>query len=162
MLDLNLPRVRGTDIYHELRAHAVTANVPIVVCTGVDPVPHLPGATILRKPCSPERLIAAVQRALRPQQRAWLYVREEQSVRLVRTGGDGGGPMRLCVYGPGEASAVFEDTETMSVATRQAAIQRTLVAEGFRLVPLVWGDRRGSKDRWATPPGRSPDRRRRE
>lgn len=64
VLDLDLPQVSGADIYTELRAHAATRDVPVLICTGVDTVPDLPDAIVLRKPCAPEQLIIAVETAL--------------------------------------------------------------------------------------------------
>ena len=48
VLDLNLPRLPGTIVYDELRAHAKTIRIPIVVVTSTYSVPELVGATILR------------------------------------------------------------------------------------------------------------------
>jgi DNA-binding response OmpR family regulator len=158
VLDLDLPRVSGVDIYKELRAHAVTHSVPIVVCTGSDAAADLPGATILRKPCAPDQLIATVERALRSQQRARLFVRGEESVRVVMEAGSEG-RLQLAVYGPGTASAVFYDTDALGCAVRQAGIERALMAEGYEKVPLFFADRRSGSDRRIIPRA-SPDRRR--
>lgn len=159
VLDLDLPRVSGVDVYKELRAHVATHSVPIVVCTGSDAAADLPGATILRKPCLPEQLIATVERALRSQQRAWLFVRGEESVRVVRESG-GEGRLQLAVLGPGTARAVFYDTDALGCAIRQTAIERTLLAEGYEKLPLFFADRRSGSDRRLIPRAAPPDRRR--
>lgn len=64
VLDLNLPRLHGSTLYNELRRQPLTANLPIVVVTGVDPVPQLAGALVLRKPCHIDVLIGALERVL--------------------------------------------------------------------------------------------------
>lgn len=64
VLDLNLPRLRGEVLYNELRHQPLTARIPVVVVTGVDPTPELPGATVLRKPCEIDVLIDALEVAL--------------------------------------------------------------------------------------------------
>lgn len=65
VLDLNLPRVPGLVLFEEVRAHAHTQDVPIIVVTGMEPVPRLPGAKILIKPLHPELLVLAVEQSLR-------------------------------------------------------------------------------------------------
>ena len=64
VLDLNLPRLHGRTLYNELRHQPLTAAIPVVVVTGVDPAPELPGALVLRKPCGVDELLRALERAL--------------------------------------------------------------------------------------------------
>ena len=64
VLDLDLPDVSGVDIYAELRAHADTHDIPVVICTGLEAVPEFPGATLLRKPCAPDQLLEVVRELL--------------------------------------------------------------------------------------------------
>jgi CheY-like chemotaxis protein len=64
VLDLNLPRLHGQTLYNELRHQPLTAGIPVVVVTGIDPAPKLPGAMVLRKPCEIDVLIGALERAL--------------------------------------------------------------------------------------------------
>jgi CheY-like chemotaxis protein len=64
VLDLNLPRLRGETLYNELRHQPLTSAIPVVVVTGVDPTPDVPGATVLRKPCEIDALIEALEVAL--------------------------------------------------------------------------------------------------
>lgn len=68
VLDLNLPRLHGQILYNELRHQPLTASIPIVVVTGVDPAPELPGAMVLHKPCGIDELIGALERALTPEE----------------------------------------------------------------------------------------------
>ena len=65
VLDLNLPRLHGETLYHELRHQPFTSGIPVVVVTGIDPVSELPGATVLRKPCDIDALIGALETAMR-------------------------------------------------------------------------------------------------
>jgi DNA-binding response OmpR family regulator len=68
VLDLKLPRLDGRTLYNELRHHPLTAGIPVVVVTGVDPTPEVPGALVLRKPCGIAELIGALERALTPEE----------------------------------------------------------------------------------------------
>jgi len=155
ILDLNLPRVPGTMIYEELRAHSETANIPIVVVTGMYSVPDMPGATILRKPVSAEELTRTVIRMLERRRREWLFASGSDSVRIVRIE-EGMEQVRLIICGPGSATLVYWDADAQSGFRRQQAIERNLVAQGYRLVP---SDRRSGRDR-RTLPRETPDRRR--
>jgi DNA-binding response OmpR family regulator len=71
VLDLDLPRCPGTDVYQELRSHAKLSNIPVLVITGIDTIPPLEGATVLRKPVSLEQ----IQRVLRKvvEQKRWVH-----------------------------------------------------------------------------------------
>ena len=66
ILDLELPRVSGWDVYQELRATGTTQRMPIIIVTGND----LKGidardlAAFLPKPVDPFRLVSAVDSAL--------------------------------------------------------------------------------------------------
>lgn len=66
ILDLNLPRLHGQAFYKVVRSQPHTSGVPVVVVTGVDPIPEMPDATVLRKPCDIDQLIDALDRALAP------------------------------------------------------------------------------------------------
>src|SRR5688572_32570017 len=67
VLDLDLPRVGGRDVYRELAANPATAHVPIIVVTGT----HLTEAEVkefscvLRKPIHTEALIHEVEKCVR-------------------------------------------------------------------------------------------------
>ena len=67
VLDLGLPLLGGRDVYRELRAHANTTNVPIVLATGSDTSDLDPSdfVCILKKPFDSDRLVAAVDDCLR-------------------------------------------------------------------------------------------------
>jgi CheY-like chemotaxis protein len=62
VLDLGLPRLSGFSVRQEIAAHAVTRQIPIVVVTGSTmDLGHLDVSCVLRKPVTPEELIAAVE-----------------------------------------------------------------------------------------------------
>ena len=58
----------GRTLYNELRHQPLTAGIPVVVVTGVDPTPEVPGDLGLRKPCGIDELIGALERALTPEE----------------------------------------------------------------------------------------------
>ena len=64
VLDLELPRLGGRDVHKELQARRDMPKIPIVVVTGGDTTGLDPRdfACILRKPISPDELVAAVER----------------------------------------------------------------------------------------------------
>ena len=66
VLDLNLPRVPGRMLYDELRASARMRSIPVVVVTGMEPAPHLPGTTVLIKPVPGDELVRVIQAQLGP------------------------------------------------------------------------------------------------
>src|SRR5918999_1675709 len=156
ILDLNLPRVPGTMVYEELMAHSETANIPIVVVTGMYGVPDMPGALVLRKPVSAEELTRTVARILERRRRDWIFVCGTESVRIIRIE-EGVQQVRLIVSGPAGATAVYWDADAQSGHKRQQAIEQGLVAQGYRLLP---SDRRRGRDRRAmsrlTPERRRP------
>src|SRR5688572_2104598 len=67
VLDLDLPRVSGRDVYRELKASPTTWQVPIIVVSGRETSDLNPDhfACILRKPISADELIRAIQDCLR-------------------------------------------------------------------------------------------------
>lgn len=67
VLDLDLPRVSGRDVYGELKATPSTGQIPIIIVSGREASDLSPDhfACILRKPISADELIAAVQNCLR-------------------------------------------------------------------------------------------------
>jgi DNA-binding response OmpR family regulator len=145
ILDLNLPRVPGTMVYDELMAHSETANIPIVVVTGMYGVPDMPGALILRKPVSAEELTRTVTRILERRRRDWIFVSGSDSVRIIRIE-EGVQQVRLIVCGPAGATAVYWDADAQAAHKRQRSIEQSLVAQGYRLLP---SDRRRGRDRRA-------------
>ena len=67
VLDLNLIRVSGRDVQRELRAHAHTRHIPIVVVTGGDTsdLNAAELACVLHKPVTAVALVEAVMNCLR-------------------------------------------------------------------------------------------------
>jgi CheY-like chemotaxis protein len=67
VLDLALPRLNGRDVQKELKAHPETSRIPIIVVSGndVSDLHQDDFASVLAKPISGERLIAAVHECLR-------------------------------------------------------------------------------------------------
>jgi DNA-binding response OmpR family regulator len=65
VLDLMLPTLSGLAVQQELAAHPRTASIPVVIVTGSDmSLDHVDVPCVLRKPVSPERLVAAVKNCL--------------------------------------------------------------------------------------------------
>jgi DNA-binding response OmpR family regulator len=65
ILDLLLPRISGLVVQQEIAAQAVTRQIPIVVVTGSTmSAEDLDVACFLRKPISPDQLIATVRSCL--------------------------------------------------------------------------------------------------
>lgn len=67
VLDLALPRVSGRDVHRELKAHADTSHIPVVVVSGTDMSDLNPSdfASLLMKPIHPEALVFAVDNSIR-------------------------------------------------------------------------------------------------
>ena len=67
VLDLALPRVDGRDVHRELKARPETRNIPVIIVSGTDmaDVDVKQIAYVLRKPCDPDRLVAAVDQCMR-------------------------------------------------------------------------------------------------
>ena len=63
VLDLHLPCVDGLTVLSELRASSSTFSIPVVVITGTECAADAvaEASVILRKPCDPEELIAAIE-----------------------------------------------------------------------------------------------------
>jgi DNA-binding response OmpR family regulator len=62
VLDLGLPIVSGYGVRTEIAAQSQTRNIPVVVVTGTEPQAPLDVPCLLRKPVSPETLVAAVNK----------------------------------------------------------------------------------------------------
>jgi hypothetical protein len=69
----------------------------------------------------------------------WLFVRESDSVRVLRATTPEG-RVRLLVYGPGNTQAVHEFEDAITCSTQQSEMERRLVADGFALAEFT--DRR--------------------
>jgi DNA-binding response OmpR family regulator len=63
VLDLALPLLDGRDVYREMRAHADTREIPVIVVTGTDTsdLNEKDFAGVLHKPLHPDNLVSAVQ-----------------------------------------------------------------------------------------------------
>jgi CheY-like chemotaxis protein len=66
VLDLGLPLISGHVVLQDVAARAHTHDVPVVVVVTGTPGPHnLPQAScVLRKPVTPDRLLATVRRCI--------------------------------------------------------------------------------------------------
>ena len=58
------PVFHGFTLYNELRQQPLTEGIPIVVVTGVEIVPPMAEVMVLRKPCSMEQVIDAIDQVL--------------------------------------------------------------------------------------------------
>lgn len=62
LLDLVLPNVNGWTVMREFSENPLTSDIPIIVVTGVDPLPDLPHALlVLGKPCDPDHVAKLVE-----------------------------------------------------------------------------------------------------
>ena len=73
-------------------------------------------------------------------ERFWLFTRGAESIRLVREVGVK--ECRLVLQGPGHETAVHDFVDAIECIRRQAAIERDLLAAGFKFSQLYDGDRR--------------------
>ena len=73
---------------------------------------------------------------------SWLFTRGSQSVRVVREEESKG--CRLFLYGPGSDVVMYEFGDVTECMTRQAEIERTLLAEGYQLAQAS-SDRRSER-----------------
>ena len=66
VLDLELPRVSGRDVYRELKGSPTTDDIPIVIVSGKEASDLHPDhfTCILRKPIGTDELIVAIQNCL--------------------------------------------------------------------------------------------------
>jgi DNA-binding response OmpR family regulator len=72
VVDLGLPGLDGASVTAQLRAHPITAHIPIVVLSAHAYVEdearalHHGAAAFLRKPCPPDELVATLLRVSEP------------------------------------------------------------------------------------------------
>ena len=71
LLDLMMPDIEGWDVYQQMRAHADTRQIPVIVVTAkaqnIDKVLGLHIAKVddyISKPFSPQELVEAIERVL--------------------------------------------------------------------------------------------------
>ena len=65
VVDMNLPLLNGDQLLREIATHADLRQIPAIVVTGTDTRPDVgveQAKQILRKPCSPDRLVSVVER----------------------------------------------------------------------------------------------------
>ena len=68
VVDMNLPVLNGDQLLREIAAHPDLRQIPAIVVTGTDIRPDVPveqARQILRKPCSPNRLVSVVEHYVR-------------------------------------------------------------------------------------------------
>ena len=68
VLDLVLPRFGGVDVFQELQSNPDTRKIPVIAVTGADRLLGVDTTEFhyfLRKPVSPEVLVATIDQALR-------------------------------------------------------------------------------------------------
>ena len=71
LMDLSLPGIDGWEAARRIRSDARTRDIPIVALTGISPADEparFAGAgfsAVVTKPCTPEDLVAAIDRVLR-------------------------------------------------------------------------------------------------
>ena len=66
ILDLTMPGLDGFAVHDELLADPRTQRLPIIVVTGTDaPLERISAACVLRKPTTPDEIVATVERCLR-------------------------------------------------------------------------------------------------
>ena len=86
----------------------------------------------------------------------WLFVRGEESVRVIRAATPEG-RARLLVYGPGNTQVTHEFQDAITCTHRESELERELVNDGFTLEQFT--DRRSGLKRRVAPRG-TTDRRR--
>lgn len=65
VIDLGLPLLSGQSVLHEIAAQTLTRNIPVVIVTAsVEDLSRLDVPCILRKPVTPDELVAAVRQCL--------------------------------------------------------------------------------------------------
>ena len=67
LLDILMPGIKGTDVYH--RSRQLRPDLPVVFCTAVDPEQEeiefaVREKIVIRKPTTPETLLRTVRREL--------------------------------------------------------------------------------------------------
>lgn len=68
ILDLMLPTVSGFVVQQDISARTRTREIPVIIVTGIDdPLPdNLGVACVMRKPVTPDEVLAVVRMCLRP------------------------------------------------------------------------------------------------
>ncbi|HXD16151.1 MAG TPA: hypothetical protein VN654_03985 [Vicinamibacterales bacterium] len=131
---------RGVDLVLTLRRSRQTSNIPIALLSGdvfgMTPVrAHRFGCDLLIPiPCLPDALFDSlvqlagdgVAHRESGELDSWLFVRNDESVRIVRRG-----DFELIVSGPKWKRAVYQFRSELELSTFQAGYEQRLVNEGF-------------------------------
>jgi len=131
---------RGVDLVLTLRRSRKTSKIPIALLSGdvfgMNPVrAHRFGCDLLIPiPCLPDTLFDAlvqlagdgVTHRESNELDSWLFVRNDESVRIVRRG-----EFELSVSGPKWKRAVYRFHSELEISTFQAGYEQRLVNEGF-------------------------------
>jgi two-component system OmpR family response regulator len=66
VLDLGLPGIDGFAVLDEIAAHPEIGRLPIIIVTGSEePLTHVRPTCVLRKPVTPNKVVATVEKCLR-------------------------------------------------------------------------------------------------
>jgi twitching motility two-component system response regulator PilH len=145
---------RGVDLVLTLRRSRQTSDIPIALLSGdvfgMTPVrAHRFGCDVLIPiPCLPDALFDALTQLVADgvTEResnvldSWLFVRNEESVRIVRRG-----ELELSVCGPRWQRAVLRFRSELELSTYQAGYEQRLVNEGFTFEAFRKDRRRGQR-----------------
>lgn len=152
---------RGVDLVLTLRRSRRTSHIPIALLSGdvfgMTPVrAHRFGSDLLIPiPCLPDTLFHALTQLVSDGVShrepdvldSWLFVRNDESVRIVRRG-----DFELSVSGPKWKRAVHRFRSELELSTYQARYEQQLVDEGFTFEAFRKDRRRGQQQ-----PARVPE-----
>jgi CheY-like chemotaxis protein len=152
LIEDKLEDARGVDLVLTLRRSRQTSHIPIALLSGdvfgMTPVrAHRFGCDLLIPiPCLPDMLFHALAQLVDDGVAhresdvldSWLFVRHDESVRIVRRG-----ELELSVCGPKWKRAVYRFRSELELSTYQAAYEQRLVDEGFTFEAFRNDRRRG-------------------
>ena len=152
LIEDKLENGRGVDLVLTLRRSRQTSHLPIALLSGdvfgMNPVrAHRFGCDLLIPiPCLPDTLFSALVQLVgdgithrEPDVLdSWLFVRNEESVRIVRRG-----DFELSVSGPRWRRAIYRFRSELELSTFQAGYEQRLVNEGFTFEAFRNDRRRG-------------------
>src|SRR5258705_678819 len=154
LIEDKLEHGRGVDLVLTLRRSRRTSHIPIALLSGdvfgMTPVrAHRFGCDLLIPiPCLPDSLFDALLQLVGDgvTQResevldSWLFVRNEESVRIVRRGN-----FELSVCGPRWKRAVYQFRSELELSAYQAGYEQRLVNDGFIFEAFRKDRRRGHR-----------------
>ena len=154
LIEDKLEHGRGVDLVLTLRRSRRTSHIPIALLSGdvfgMTPVrAHRFGCDLLIPiPCLPDTLFNALEQLVgdgvtRRESEvldSWLFVRHEESVRIVRRGN-----FELSVCGPKWKRAVYQFRSELELSAYQAGYEQLLVNEGFTFEAFRKDRRRGQR-----------------